>query len=107
MELTDKDIRKLHKMAVAAYNKMKATQDFLAAYENGRFNITSYPRMYFTTNNIFKVQDAIGGDLRQEPFYFHNDTFDVILEKDDVMYIQSGLKQEEIDARQSNLDYTF
>ena len=107
MELTDKDIRKLHKMAVAAYNKMKATQDFLAAYENGRFNITSYPRMYFTTNNIFKVQDAIGGELRQDPFYFHNDTFDVILELDGVMYIQSGLTQEDINARQSNLDYTF
>ena len=94
-------------MAVAAYNKMKATQDFLAAYENGRFSITSYPRMYFTTNNIFRVQDAIGGELRQKPFYFHNDTFDVILEKDDVMYIQSGLTQEDINARQSNLDYTF
>ena len=107
MELTDKDIRKLHKMAVAAYNKMKATQDFLAAYENGRFSITSYPRMYFTTNNIFRVQDAIGGELRQKPFYFHNDTFDVILEKDDVMYIQSGLTQEDINARQSNLDYSF
>ena len=107
MELTDKEIRKVHKMAVTALKKMKDIEDFLATYEKEMYSLKTYPRVYFTTTNIFKVQDALGGDLRQEPFYFHNDTFDVILEKDDVMYIQSGLKQEEIDARQSNLDITF
>lgn len=103
--MTDKDIQKLHKMAVAIYNKMKATEDFLATYEKTGFSIRSYPRVYFTTNNIFKIQDAIGGELRQDPYYFHHDTFDVTLEKDGVMYVQSGLSQEDIDARHSNLDY--
>ena len=107
MELTNKEIRKVHSMAKATYKKIMEIQDFLEPYENAGFNMRVYPSVLITTTNIFKVQDAIGGELRQDPFYFHNDTFDVILELDGVMYIQSGLKQEEIDARQSNLDYSF
>lgn len=103
--MTDKDIRKAHKMAVAAHKKLKEAEDFLVTYEKNPFWMTVYPSINITTSNIFKVQDAIGGKLRQEPFLLHKNVFDVMLEVDGVRYIQSGLTQEDINARQSNLDY--
>lgn len=107
MELTSKEIRKVHTMAKAAYKKLKETEDFLVAYEKNPFRMTAYPNVYITTSNIFKIQDVLGGQLRMEPFINYKDVYDVMLEVDGVKYIQAGLTQEEIDARQSNLDYTF
>lgn len=107
MELTSKEIRKVHTMAKAAHKKLKEAEDFLVAYEKNTFRMTAYPNVYITTSNIFKIQDVLGGQLRMEAFINHKDVYDVMLEVDGVKYIQSGLTQEEIDARQSNLDYTF
>lgn len=107
MELTSKEIRKVHTMAKAAYKKLKEAEDFLVAYEKNPFRMTAYPNVYITTSNIFKIQDVLGGQLRMEPFINHKDVYDVMLEVDGVKYIQSGLTQEDINARQSNLDYTF
>ena len=107
MELTNKEIRKVHSMAKATYKKIMEIQDFLEPYENAGFNMRVYPSVFITTTNIFKVQDVIGGDLVQKEFLLKNKYFDVTLEVDGVRYIQSGLTQEDINARQSNLDYTF
>ena len=107
MELTSKEIRKVHSMAKATYKKIMEIQDFLEPYENAGFNMRIYPSVVITTTNIFKVQDVIGGDLVQKEFLLKNKYFDVTLEVDGVKYIQSGLTQEDINARQSNLDYTF
>lgn len=107
MELTNKDIRKVHSMAKATYKKIMDIQDFLEPYENAGFNMRVYPSVVITTTNIFKVQDVIGGDLVQKEFLLKNKYFDVTLEVDGVRYIQSGLTQEDINRRQSNLDITF
>ena len=107
MELTSKEIRKVHTMAKAAHKKLKEAKDFLVAYEKNPFRMTAYPNVYITTSNIFKIQDVLGGQLRMEPFINHKDVYDVMLEVDGVKYIQSGLTQEDINARKSNLDYTF
>jgi hypothetical protein len=107
MELTSKEIRKVHTMVKAAYKKLKEAEDFLVAYEKNPFRMTAYPNVYITTSNIFKIQDVLGGQLRMEPFINYKDVYDVMLEVDGVKYIQAGLTQEEINARKSNLDYTF
>ena len=107
MELTSKEIRKVHTMVKAAYKKLKEAEDFLVTYEKNPFRMTAYPNVYITTSNIFKIQDVLGGQLRMEPFINYKDVYDVMLEVDGVKYIQAGLTQEEIDARKSNLDYTF
>ena len=107
MELTSKEIRKVHTMVKAAHKKLKEAEDFLVAYEKNPFRMTAYPNVYITTSNIFKIQDVLGGQLSMEPFINYKDVYDVMLEVDGVKYIQSGLTQEDINARQSNLDYSF
>ena len=107
MELTSKEIRKVHSMAKATYKKIMEIQDFLEPYERAGFTMRVYPSVVITTTNIFKVQDVIGGDLVQKEFLLKNKYFDVTLEVDGVKYIQSGLTQEDINKRQSNLDITF
>lgn len=107
MELTSKEIRKVHTMVKAAHKKLKEAEAFLVAYEKNPFRMTAYPNVYVTTSNIFKIQDVLGGQLSMEPFINYKDVYDVMLEVDGVKYIQAGLTQEEIDARQSNLDYSF
>jgi len=107
MELTSKEIRKVHTMVKAAYKKLKEAEDFLVAYEKNPFRMTAYPNVYITTSNIFKIQDVLGGQLRMEPFINCKDVYDVMLEVDGVKYIQAGLTQEEIDGRKSNLCFEF
>ena len=107
MELTTKEVRKAHSLAEAAHKKLKAVEDYLVPFERAGFSMRIYPSIIVLTTNIFKVQDVLGGELKLTPFQFKTEYFDVSLEVDGVKYLQSGLKQEEIDARQSNLDYTF
>ena len=106
MELTSKEIKKAHSLAVAALKKVVAVQDYLTPYENAGFNMRIYPGVTIMTTNIFKVQDAIGGDLVQKEFLLKKKYFDVYMDVDGVRYIQSGLTQEDINARRSILDYT-
>ena len=104
MGLTSKEIRKVQKMAEDVSKKLQAINDFIGTCASEK-ELQSYTVIAFATNNIFEIQDALGGEITYSDWY--KDLFCIgTLRVNGVAYAQYGLTKEKIDGRQSSVDYT-
>lgn len=93
--MTDKDYRRLQILAEAALQKQKAVELFL---EKSKEEIRICPRIALFVDNIFAVQDALGGEIEYTDWWA--DKFCVgHLTVNGVAYEQHGLTQDMIDHR--------
>ena len=100
---TDKDYKRVQKMAEATLKKLQEMEEYLEAHSFEK-QLRVFPRMSFATNNIFEIQDALGGDITYSDWW--EDKYCIgELSVNGVTYMQYGLTREKIDGRKGDVCY--
>lgn len=103
MGLKSKDYKKVQKMAEEAMEMVADINDYI----NGRASereLRSYTAVSFATNNIFEVQDALGGEIEYSNWYEDKHCIGTLM-VNGVTYVQYGLTKEKIDGRKGDVCY--
>lgn len=103
MGLTSKEIRKVQKMAEDVSKKLQAINDFIGTCASEK-ELQSYTVIAFATNNIFEVQDALGGEIEYSNWYEDKHCIGTLM-VNGVTYVQYGLTKEKIDGRKGDVCY--
>ena len=99
----DKDYKRVQKMAEETLKKYQEVEAYIEANSLEK-ELRTYPRMSFATNNIFAIQDALGGDITYSDWW--EDRFCIgTLTVNGVTYMQYGLTKEKIDGRKGDVCY--
>lgn len=103
MEMKTKDIERVHNMAVKALKQLQAVDRYLETYIDDPIALQVFPRVAFATNNVFLVQDALGGEIEYTD-WFGKKYCTGTLTKDGIEYMQFGLTEERIRDRKGALE---
>lgn len=93
--MTDKDYKRLQILAEAALKRQEAIELFL---EKSKGEINIYPRISMFVDNIFAIQDALGGEIVYDE-WMKGKYCNAELTVNGVVYMQYGVTQDMIDHR--------
>ena len=103
MEIKNKDLVKVQSMAEKAMKQMKAIEEFLETYDDDPIGLSVLPMLNITTSNIYRIQDALGGEITYEPFW-RDKFFEAKLVIDGVCWRQYGVTKLMMAERKGALD---